>query len=90
VFGPSLPWRSEKVGAVYITHSSEIGIGLLNPGESVNGHSMAEVALKMFIDLLDLRPPFYANIAPGNERSKKFFKRLGYKLIQETYEYDKA
>ena len=70
----------EWLGAIYITKDREIGIAIFKKHQ---GKSYGTVAMK---ELMDKHPgKLYANIAPGNMKSVKFFKRFGAKLIQQTY-----
>ncbi len=82
------------LGACYLTKHNEIGIALYR---NAQGMGYASAALTKLMcrwkwqikqgteDIGELRR-FLANIAPGNERSKAFFAKHGFRLIQETYE----
>ena len=69
------------IGATYLTKNREIGIGILKADRRM-GH--AEWAIK---ELMRRHPgKFLANIAPRNEKSILLFEKLGFRLIQNTYE----
>lgn len=61
------------LGAVYLTHQREIGIGVL---KSQRGKGVAKFAIT---ELMRLHPGhFLANINPANEASIALFKSLGF------------
>ena len=68
------------VGATYITHNNELGIGIL-AGYSYRGYGKTAVqeVMKRY------EGPFLANINPNNAASIMFFENLGFKLLQVTY-----
>lgn len=68
------------VGSIYLSKQREIGVFVFK-SEQGNGYATQGV------ELLMKRWPgrFLANIQPDNEASKRFFERLGFKRIQETY-----
>lgn len=68
------------VGAIYLTRRREIGVFLF---DDYQGLGLGKTAVQL---LMSAHPgEFYANIAPGNLGSQKFFKKLGFRLIQQTY-----
>ena len=69
------------VGACYITHMGEIGIQISS------GHQRKGYACTALNTLLEMHKGrrLLANIAPGNEPSRKLFENFGFKLIQHTY-----
>ena len=72
----------KKIGSIYLTKENEIGIFLK---ESLQRSGIGSNALNKLIDINPgLR--YLANINPKNEKSIKFFKKSGFKLIQYTYE----
>lgn len=81
---------SHTVGAMEITHLNEIGIAILKKYQNMG---YAKRALKMFLESYDPLPPiaakrnarWLANIAVGNEDSKRFFMKMGFKALQETW-----
>jgi RimJ/RimL family protein N-acetyltransferase len=77
---PGIP-GSWPVGAVYLTQAREVGIFVLRVHWG-KGHARAALE-----ELRRLHPgPILANVAPGNERSHRFFQAAGGRLISQTYE----
>ena len=72
------------IGNCYITHSYEIGIHLL-PAHQNKNYGTQAVQL-----LMEKYGParFLANIAPRNIGSQDFFRKLGFKCIQYTFEME--
>ena len=71
------------IGATYLTRQREIGIFLFREHQ---GKSLGAKAVQL---LMDTHPgKFLANIAPTNPGSSEFFKNLGFKLIQHTYQLE--
>ena len=84
---PYLEWYlivvdSVMVGAVYITKQRELGIGIF---ESYRRLGYAKEALKIIMHKHPGR--CLANINPNNDKSVRLFGKLGFKMIQHTYEY---
>ncbi len=73
----------DKVGTIYLTDQNEIGIQIL---PRFYGNGFGTVAITELIKLQP-RPRYLANISPANEGSTRFFAGLGFKHIQNTYEY---
>lgn len=73
--------NDERLGRVYVTKNSEIGIFIKK--EFQNKHYGRKV-IPLLFDIVGLKK-YYANVAPLNIHSQKFFKKLGFKLIQYTY-----
>ena len=79
--------RPEVVGEIHINLAvypnstvREVGISIFN-SEQGKGYGS-----KALTELMKLHPgQLHANINPENHRSIKFFKRFGFKLIQQTY-----
>lgn len=69
------------VGAIYLSHMREVGLFIFNKYWN-RGFGMQA------IELLRAKHPgrLLANINPANERSIRFFRKLGFKHIQNTYE----
>lgn len=74
----------EKVGRLYLTDRHEIGISIVKRAQ---GKGLGKKALQIF--LRGKKGAFLANINPRNKRSKDLFKKLGFKLIQETYKWER-
>lgn len=86
------------VGAVYLSRHWEIGIGILREHQR---KGYAKWALREMIWKWGRpkairgvpgvrRQALLANIAPGNEASKRLFEAVGFKFVQETYALDIA
>lgn len=73
---------SACVGACYLTKAGEIGIYLVR---AARGQGSGAAALR---ELMARHPRerFLANLNPGNAASAALFQKLGFKLIQHTYE----
>jgi RimJ/RimL family protein N-acetyltransferase len=71
------------VGAIYLSHQREIGIGILH---AYRGKRYAPNAVRMLMERHPGR--FLANINPANEASISLFRGLGFRQIQVTYELD--
>jgi RimJ/RimL family protein N-acetyltransferase len=69
-------------GAAYLTRQNEIGVYLL-PDRRGKKYGPAAVAQVMEENP---REKYLANINPRNEISQLVFERLGFRLIQYTYE----
>jgi RimJ/RimL family protein N-acetyltransferase len=70
----------DYAGAIYITDQREVGIAIF---KCYQGRGYGSEAVE---ELMKLHPgTFYANIAPGNKGSIKFFEQFGAKHIQNTY-----
>ena len=68
------------VGAIHLTKQREIGIVIL---KQYRRRGMAQLAIKL---LMHRHPGnFLANVSPNNYPSIKFFEKLGFKLIQNTF-----
>ncbi len=75
-------YKKKKVGSIYLSKQDEIGIFLIK-GFQAKGIG------KTAMDLLIQKNPrniYLANVNPKNKKSKKFFKKNGFKLLQYTYE----
>jgi len=72
------------VGACYITKNDEIGIQI---GSRYQRRGYARTALNTLIEMHKGRR-LLANIAPGNEASRKLFEGFGFKHIQNTFELE--
>ena len=72
----------EIVGAIYLSKSDEIGIGVFEKHQG-NGYGPAAIRALM---ALHPRPRYLANVAPRNERSAAMFYSLGFREIQRTFE----
>ena len=75
----------QPVGACYITKMGEIGIQI------ARGHQREGYARTALNALIAMHPGrrLLANIAPGNEPSRRLFEGFGFKLIQHTFELER-
>lgn len=76
----------DPVGSIYLTLQGEIGIHLIKSrrNKGLGANAVSELMRRHG------KIRYLANIAPLNEPSKKLFKGMGFKLIQETYEHAEA
>lgn len=74
--------EKRRVGAVYVTDRSEVGISI-DKGQRRQGYG------RLALQALRKRHPgkLLANVAPGNEKSHELFRSLGGHVIQVTYEF---
>lgn len=72
------------IGQIYLTNANEIGIHLL-PNYIGRGHG-AEAVRRLMTKYGPGR--YLANVAIDNIASQDFFRSLGFKLIQYTFELD--
>ena len=77
----------EIVGAVYLTHQSEIGLFIF---KKFRGNGFGKKALALLMKKYAGSKRFLANINPRNRRSIRFFEQLGFRHIQNTYELRKG
>jgi RimJ/RimL family protein N-acetyltransferase len=72
----------DKIGSIYLSKQNEIGLFLKKQNQK-KGVGITSLNL-----LMKLNPQlrYLANVNPKNSRSKKFFEKLGFELIQHTYE----
>lgn len=82
--------QCEYVGAIYLTKANEIGIAVFPEYQE---HGYASEAIRAVMARYKPKHKagktghgFLANINPKNKRSIRMFKRLGFKLLQHTYE----
>ena len=71
--------------SIYLTKNNEIGIFLK---KNIQGKKIGEKALKLLMEK-NSNSRYLANVNPKNEKSIRFFKNNGFKLIQQTYELEK-
>ena len=80
-----LVWVSPRgyIGAVYLSKNDEIGIFLF---KEYQGKGFGQEAVRLLMAKHRGVKRFLANINPKNIRSILFFKELGFRPIQNTYE----
>lgn len=80
-----IKYGTQRVGSIYLSKNDEIGIFLK---KQFHGKNIGQSSLELFIKT-NPRKRYLANVNPKNTKSKKFFKKNGFKLIQYTYELEK-
>jgi RimJ/RimL family protein N-acetyltransferase len=70
------------VGSIYLSRSDEIGVFIF---ARYRGQRLGPRAIELLMRKHPRRR-YLANIAPGNKGSIRMFGRLGFRLIQHTYE----
>jgi RimJ/RimL family protein N-acetyltransferase len=73
---------TEYIGAIYLTKANEIGVSIL---ARCHGLGLGSRAVRTLMRK-HARRRYLANINPSNKRSIRMFRRMGFKMIQETYE----
>lgn len=84
---PYLAWYlievdGDRVGAIYLTHANEVGVGIFRQAQR---RGYATAAIRMLMERHP-RESFRANINPDNRGSIEMFARLGFVHVQNTYE----
>lgn len=76
-------WNNEqRIGSIYLTKQDEIGIVIKKEFQKVG---IGKMALQLIINK-NPRQRYLANVALNNNKSKRFFEKNDFKLIQHTYE----
>lgn len=76
-------WNDEqRIGSIYLTKQDEIGIVIKKEFQKVG---VGKIALQLIINK-NPRQRYLANVAINNYKSKRFFEKNDFKLIQNTYE----
>ena len=76
--------KDEKIGSIYLSKQSEIGIHLLKKYEKESIH-LESIKKLMF---LNSKIKFRANVSPKNKNYIMLFEKLGFEMVQHTYELD--
>jgi RimJ/RimL family protein N-acetyltransferase len=74
--------HKDYVGAIYLTSMNEIGIAVLKQWRK---RGVAPAAADLLMRKHGRRR-YLANINPRNEESIRLFRRLGFRIVQHTYE----
>jgi RimJ/RimL family protein N-acetyltransferase len=74
--------REDYVGAIYLTSMNEIGIAVLKQWRK---RGVGPAATRLLMRKYGRRR-YLANINPRNEESIRLFRRIGFRIIQHTYE----
>jgi RimJ/RimL family protein N-acetyltransferase len=84
----------ESVGAIYLSRKYEIGIAIAKEHQ---GHGYGTWAVRELVRKWSKwiprkqplrRKAVFANVAPANAASKRFFEGLGFVHVQDTYALD--
>ncbi len=75
--------NNKKIGSVYLTNINEIGISL---EKEFDKNQIKGIVLKLLMTE-NPRKIYLANISPKNTKSINFFKKNGFNLVQNTYEF---
>lgn len=74
--------RNDYVGAIYLTAMNEVGIAIL---KQWRGLGLGSRAIRLLMRK-HVRQRYLANINPRNKKSIRVFQRMGFRIIQQTYE----
>ena len=74
----------KKIGSIYLTKENEIGIHFFTQYEE---NERFQNVIKEFF-LKEPREKFFMNVSPKNEQYIDLTKKLGFHLVQHTYERD--
>jgi RimJ/RimL family protein N-acetyltransferase len=72
----------QNVGSIYLSKQNEIGIFIKKEFQK---DGLGTDSMKLLMKK-NPRSRYLANVSPKNLKSQKFFKKSGFKLIQNTYE----
>jgi RimJ/RimL family protein N-acetyltransferase len=74
----------DYVGAIYLTAMNEIGVGIL---ACWHGFGFGPRAIRALMRKHGCRR-YLANVNPRNGKSIRMFRRMGFRIIQQTYELE--
>ena len=74
--------KNKRIGAIYITKRHELGVYIIRDWRR---KGYGQRALELLMDKFSSRR-FYANIGPKNIPSQKMFEKMGFKLVQYTFQ----
>ena len=74
----------KDIGGIYLSKSNEVGLFILKKYQHLGYGTQA---LWLLMSKYPKECRFFANVNPKNKRSILFFKKAGFKHIQNTYEY---
>jgi RimJ/RimL family protein N-acetyltransferase len=74
--------RNDYVGAIYLTAMNEIGVSIL---KQWRGRGFGSRAVRLLMQKHGRRR-YLANINPRNTRSIRMFRRMSFRMVQQTYE----
>jgi len=73
--------NDEKIGSIYLSKENEIGI---HTSKNYENFFVYSKSLKLLIEK-NPKTKYFANISPKNSKLQIFFKKHGFKLLQQTY-----
>ncbi len=76
--------KTDKIGTIYLSKQHEIGIHILKKYEK---ESTQIESIKELMSL-NSKSKFRANVSPKNKKYITLFKKLGFEMVQHTYELD--
>ena len=79
-----ISYNNEKIGSIYLSKQNEIGINTL---KTFSKDFVYSESLKILIDK-NPKKKYFANISPKNLQLQTFFKKHGFKLLQQTYAFE--
>ena len=71
----------QSAGTIYLSKQDEIGVFIF---ERFRGRGLGSAAVRELMERTPRRR-YVANINPKNEESIRFFERMGFKHVQNTY-----
>ena len=74
--------NTQSIGSIYLSKQNEIGIFIKKEFQK---DGLGTASMKLLMEK-NPRSRYLANVNPKNLKSQKFFKKSGFKLIQNTYE----
>ena len=77
---------AKKIGSIYLTKENEIGIHFFTQYEE---SERFQNVIKEFF-LKEPQDRFFMNVSPKNEQYIDLAKKLGFHLVQHTYERDES
>jgi len=77
--------NGERIGSVYLTDLDEVGISFV---KRKKGKGLEEEVLKIIMKKHS-RKRFFVNISTKNKKLELLVKKIGFKMIQKTYEIER-
>ena len=76
---------NNSIGSIYLSYQNEIGFFLKKEHADVK---LAKFVIKLFMEKNPLNE-YFVNISPRNTKLIKFYKNLGFSLLQKTFKLEK-
>ena len=77
---------NNSIGSIYLSYQNEIGLFLKKEYDDVK---IANSVIKLFMKKNPLNQ-YFVNISPRNTKLIKFYKNLGFSLLQKTFKLEKG